>query len=61
MESVTLGLPDAAKSADAVNEWVPYVSRRSLEEQTHIPDHTIELHRQRDLLCEIIAPLGFAL
>lgn len=62
MEAVTVGPPDANQSADAVGHWIHYVSPESLRQQkTPIPDHTVELHRQRVLLCEIMAPLGFAL
>lgn len=61
MESVTISPPDVDRSVDAVGEWIPYVSPRSLEEETPLPDHTVALHRQRVLLCEIMAPLAFAL
>lgn len=61
MESVTVGLPDAEQSVDAVGEWIPYLSARSLNIETPVPDHTVALHRQRVMLCEIMAPLGFAL
>lgn len=61
MEAVTVGPPDAEKGANAVGRWIPYTSPRSLQQETAVTDHTVELHRQRVLLCEIMAPLGFAL
>ncbi|KAK2594020.1 hypothetical protein QQS21_008282 [Conoideocrella luteorostrata] len=61
MECVNLGLPNAEDSVNPVGQWSPYISDRMPSAQNPLPDPTVELHRQRVLLCEIIAPLGFAL
>ena len=61
MESVTLGPPDAVESVDPIGQWSPYVSAQLPPDREALPDPTVEIHRQRVLLCEIMAPLGFAL
>jgi hypothetical protein len=60
MEDVTVAKPCGGTSPGE-NQWFPYVSPRTFTESSPLPDYTNELHRQRVLLCEIMAPLGYAL
>ncbi|KAM5354236.1 hypothetical protein ACJ41O_000886 [Fusarium nematophilum] len=61
MEDVTVAKPSGDVRPEAAGQWIPYVSKRSFEECTPLPDYTDELHRQRTLLSEIMVPLGYAL
>lgn len=61
MEDVTVSKPHGGTTPGAQDRWIPYVSPRSFNDETPLPDYTSELHRQRVLLCEIMAPLGYAL
>ncbi|KAH7171429.1 fungal-specific transcription factor domain-containing protein [Dactylonectria macrodidyma] len=60
MEDVTVSKPCGDTRPESCGQWFPYVSPRSFEESTPLPDYTNELHRQRVLLGEIMAPLGYA-
>ncbi|KAK7415148.1 hypothetical protein QQX98_006092 [Neonectria punicea] len=61
MEDVTVAKPSGDTRQESAGQWIPYVTPRSFEEHTPLPDYTNELHRQRVLLGEIMAPLGYAL
>ncbi|KAH7116381.1 fungal-specific transcription factor domain-containing protein, partial [Dactylonectria macrodidyma] len=61
MEDVTVTKPCGDTRPESVGQWIPYTSPRSFQEHTPLPDYTNELHRQRVLLGEIMAPLGYAL
>ncbi|KAH6989305.1 fungal-specific transcription factor domain-containing protein [Ilyonectria sp. MPI-CAGE-AT-0026] len=61
MEDVTVSKPCGDTRPESAGQWIPYSSPRSFEEHTPLPDYTNELHRQRVLLGEIMAPLGYAL
>lgn len=59
MEDVTVAKPSGMPRS--VTQWIPYTSPSSVEDETILTDCTQELHRQRVLLVEIMAPLGYAL
>ncbi|POR36832.1 Uncharacterized protein TPAR_02968 [Tolypocladium paradoxum] len=61
MEDVTVAKPLGRTTPQSTVQWIPYVSRKSTQDNTTLPDYTEELHRQRVLLVEIMAPLGYAL
>ncbi|RSL85791.1 hypothetical protein CEP51_003142 [Fusarium floridanum] len=61
MEDVTVAKPVGDIRPEKSGQWIPYVSKKSFEELTPLPDYTDELHRQRTLLSEIMVPLGYAL
>lgn len=61
MEDVTVEKPGGGQSHSALGQWTPYVSPKSLDATSPLVDYTDELSRQRARLCEIMAPLGYAL
>ncbi|KAH8659465.1 fungal-specific transcription factor domain-containing protein, partial [Ilyonectria robusta] len=61
MEDVTVSKPCGDTRPESAGQWIPYVSPQSFEESTPLPDYANEMHRQRVLLGEIMAPLGYAL
>ncbi|CAM1510981.1 Fc.00g084940.m01.CDS01 [Cosmosporella sp. VM-42] len=61
MEDVTVAKPGGDTTGEANCQWIPYVSPKSFQDCTPLLDYTNELHRQRVLMVEIMAPLGHAL
>ncbi|KAF7553674.1 hypothetical protein G7Z17_g3452 [Cylindrodendrum hubeiense] len=61
MEDVTVEKPRGGIEPESAGQWIPYIAPRSLGENAPIPGYTNELHRQRVLMSEIVAPVGYAL
>ncbi|KAF5005237.1 hypothetical protein FDECE_8295 [Fusarium decemcellulare] len=58
---VTIARPADGTDDDIVEEWAPYTGRGSLTCSITLPDFAKEVHRQRTILCEILAPLMYGL
>ncbi|KAI5927625.1 fungal-specific transcription factor domain-containing protein [Camillea tinctor] len=58
---VTVSKLGTGPRGDAVGQWIPYVTPKSLKECTPLLDPTDELSRKRALLWDIIVPLGDSL
>lgn len=61
MEDVTVEKPRGGVGPESAGQWIPYTSPRSLGDDIPVPSYTNELHRQRVLMSEIVAPVGYAL
>ncbi|KAI1102678.1 fungal-specific transcription factor domain-containing protein [Jackrogersella minutella] len=61
MEDVTVGKPGGDPANETTTQWIPYGSPKSLEDCTPFIDYPEELSRYRAMLCEIMAPLVYAL
>ncbi|KAH6971311.1 fungal-specific transcription factor domain-containing protein [Ilyonectria destructans] len=61
MEDVTVEKPRGGVGPESADQWIPYISPRSLGDDIPVPSYTNELHRQRVLMSEIVAPVGYAL
>ncbi|KAJ4029053.1 hypothetical protein NW756_006197 [Fusarium oxysporum] len=58
---VTIPRPTKRTDAQAVEEWSPYTGSGRLTGLVPLPDFSDEVHCQRTILCEILAPLTYGL
>ncbi|KAH6884457.1 fungal-specific transcription factor domain-containing protein [Thelonectria olida] len=58
---VTISRPTKRTDAHATEEWTPYTGSERLTGLIPLPDFAEEVHRQRTILCEILAPLTYGL
>ena len=59
MEGATVSKP--SPGADTPRQWMSYVSARNSDQQIVLTDQTKELHGQRVMLAEIMAPVAYIL
>ncbi|KAI1213739.1 fungal-specific transcription factor domain-containing protein [Annulohypoxylon truncatum] len=61
MEDVTIEKPGGNPATETATQWIPYGSPKSLDDCTPCVDYPEELSRYRAMMCEIMAPLVYAL
>lgn len=61
MEDVTVLKPSGGPLQDSESTWTPYVSSKLTQGADTRTDYPNSLLRQRVLMAEIMAPLGYAL
>ncbi|KAF2095661.1 hypothetical protein NA57DRAFT_44435 [Rhizodiscina lignyota] len=61
MEDITCAKPGGSLNSTISNQWVSYTSPTSTQTCTPVFGYVQEVSRQRALLCQIMAPLGYNL